>query len=65
MGELREQGEAPMGHQGVVRSFELEGQHRLSCHGLTLWVNRNVIAHPLYIRSQAAHKVVALFLPLC
>jgi len=50
---LGQERQAAMRGQRFVRPFELEGQHRLSYHRLTLWVKEAVIAHPLYIRSQS------------
>jgi hypothetical protein len=53
-----------MGGQRLVCSLELEGQHCLSYYGLTLWVKGNVIAHPLYIRSQSGPQGFHSFLSL-
>jgi hypothetical protein len=52
-----------MGGQRLVCSFELEGQHRLSYHGLTLRVKGTVIAHPLYICSQSGPQGFS-FIPI-
>jgi len=61
--KLSQQGQAPMGGQGFVGPIELEGQHRLLYHGLTLWVKGNVVAHPLYIRSQSGPQGFS-FIPI-
>jgi hypothetical protein len=61
---LGQECQAAMRGQRFVRPFELEGQHRLSYHRLTLWVKGTVIAHPLYIRSQSGPQGFHSFLSL-
>jgi len=68
MGTLGDQRQPAMRRQRVHRLFQLESEHRLSSHHLTLSVKGLVVAHhsvyPLFMRATRVFVLHVRFLSL-